>query len=299
MCGLFGMVLPSTYPQLFHRGDAIGLLGQLAEERGRDAAGIAARFVTRTGSGAADENWRVTRARGPFHRLDHRRRLTAQLTAVSSVIGHTRWATQGSLSEANASPFATGSLLCTHNGDVDVATVPFRPAQVEFGGTDSAVLFAALSTAHRGPRVSIERLVTVLSKVHGRAALAWVDTARPGGRIWLARAGLSPLAVGTDIDGGLWWASNPQWLRILSREFDLPFLTMRLLAEGTLLSATPLARTVRMTEHATFKPVVRWRDQRLATHTVWRGFQFEDRAEGDARSHHRTLTNQTSHQVWR
>lgn len=298
MCGLFGMTLPHYYPtHLLDRGAALALLGGLAEDRGRDAAGLAARHVPLD----SPERWTVDKVAGPFRRLTQRPGFSQRLVSAQTALGHTRWATQGSLDIANASPARAGSLLCTHNGDVDVDTIPYAPAHssrtaTDPTGTDSAVLFAALATAHRG-HVNTGRIVTILSRMHGRAALVWIDTdpthnqrtnnARASGRVWLARAGLSPLALGVDVDGGLWWASNPAWLRHLSRVFGLPFAFLQIIPEGTLLSATPHASTVKLTEHGRFKPTVRSLDQRLAASAVWRGFGPADQRHDQARMFHR------------
>lgn len=283
MCGLFGMTLPRHYPtDLTDRADAIALLGYLAEERGEDSSGVAVRIAN---PARHEETWQVSRTLGPFRRLSSRTRLMTQLGVAHTVIGHTRWATQGRVELANASPLAVGTLLATHNGDVDPDTVPHRQ-HVTSDSTDSEVLFSALATAHRD-RVSTARLVQILTLTRGRSALAWTDTARPGGRVWLARAGLSPLAVGQDVDGGLWWASNPDWLRQLSRELALPFRRLTLIEEGTLLSATPMATQVRLVEHASFKPTVRARDARLLDIAVWRGFSQRDRASDRVLLRHR------------
>jgi glucosamine--fructose-6-phosphate aminotransferase (isomerizing) len=283
MCGLFGMTLPRHYPtDLIDRADAIALLGYLAEERGQDSSGVAVRVAD---PARRDETWQVSKTLGPFRRLSARTRLMTQLGVAQTVIGHTRWATQGRVELANASPLAVGTLLATHNGDVDPDTVPHRQP-VTSDSTDSEVLFSALATAHRD-RVSTARLVQILTLTRGRSAMAWTDTARRGGRVWLARAGLSPLAVGQDVDGGLWWASNPDWLRQLSRELALPFRRLTLVEEGTLLSATPMATQVRLVEHASFKPTVRARDARLLDIAVWRGFSQRDRASDRVLLRHR------------
>lgn len=283
MCGLFGMTLPRHYPtDLIDRADAIALLGYLAEERGEDSSGVALRIADPV---RREETWQVSKTLGPFRRLSTRTRLMAQLGVAQTVIGHTRWATQGRVELANASPLAVGTLIATHNGDVDPGTVPHRQP-VTGDSTDSEVLFGALATAHRD-RVNTARLVQILTLTRGRSALAWTDTARRGGRIWLARAGLSPLAVGQDVDGGLWWASNPDWLRQLSRELALPLRHLTLVEEGTLLSATPMATQVRLVEHASFKPTVRARDARLLDIAVWRGFSQRDRASDQVLLRHR------------
>ena len=143
MCGLFGMTLPRHYPAgLLDRGDALTYLGELAEERGLDAAGVAARFLpgpdtlgssTRPSFAQAEHvslqsgDWLLDKCSGPFHRLGRSGWLADRLASAVTVLGHTRWATQGALDVANASPTAVGGLYGTHNGDVDIDTIPYRP----------------------------------------------------------------------------------------------------------------------------------------------------------------------------
>ena len=301
MCGLFGMVLPHRYPtHLIRRDAALAFLGVLAEERGRHGAGIAALLPT------AEEpagTWVVKRHPGTFTRLMGPRRLRGLVDATAA-IGHTRWATQGVISLSNTSPLQAGSLLGTHNGDLDTDTIRFAPAQSDQSGgpdpswTDSRVLYAALATAHTATahtqgRVNTRRLTNILTGMRGRAALAWTDTAdvttRGRARVWLARAGLSPLAIAHDVDGGLWWASNPEWLRRLSATFDLPLRRIELLGEGLLLSAMPQQQRVKVTVHARFKPTVRDQDLRLVRAAVWRNFTPADRRDDSAVMRHRVV----------
>ena len=61
------------------------------------------------------------------------------------------------------------------------------------GATDSHQLFGQIADAHRHHRDLTGRLVTILSAMHGPAALVWTDVGRPDRQVWLARAGLSPL----------------------------------------------------------------------------------------------------------
>ena len=128
-------------------------------------------------------------------------------------------------------------------------------------------------------------MVAILSQMQGRAAVAWTDM--PDERVWLARAGLSPLAVAHDVDGGVWWASNPEWLRLLSTIFDLPMRRIGLLPEGRLLSLTPQQWQVKVTVHAQFKPTVRRRDLRLIRGAVWRNFTPADRRDDAEVMRHR------------
>lgn len=285
MCGLFGMTLPHRYPtDLLRRDAAIAFLGALAEERGRDSAGIAARLRS---PGEPHGGWVVNRHTGPFTEMAGPRRLRGLINATAA-IGHTRWATQGPINLANASPLRAGVLLGAHNGDLDTSTIAFAPEWIDPSWTDSRILFTALATAHTTGRVNTRRLVTILSAMSGRAALVWASMS-DNGRVWLARAGLSPLAIAHDVDGGLWWASNPEWLRLLSSTFDLPMRRIWLVPEGTLISATPQHRRVKATVHAQFKPTVRQQDLRLVRGAVWRNFTPADRRDDNDVMRHRVV----------
>ena len=108
MCGLFGMILPRRYPthlldptQPLNRGEALTYLGELAEERGLDAAGIAARF---THPLPEQDRWLLEKTSGPFRRLSRTGWLAGRLTTATTAICHTRWATQCSGTLANTSP---------------------------------------------------------------------------------------------------------------------------------------------------------------------------------------------------
>ena len=270
MCGLFGVVLPrdsATDPRI-----DLSVLGLFAEERGVDAAGL---------STYNDERgWLTRRATGPFTGLVRRASYPALTERVQTALGHTRAATQGGRSLAQASPLAVDGLLGTHNGDLDPDSIPQSPGPWTGDTTDSQLLFAALSTAHRGGRLRLERVVRVLSNVRGRAALAWTDTTRADGRVWLARGGLSPLAVLVDDDGAVWWASNPGWLRGIRPDGEV-----RLLHEGTIWALTPRRDQVTVQHLASFKPTVRPYDDRISA--VWRGFSAADRCDDRTQLRHR------------
>src|SRR5439155_2801695 len=111
---------------------------------------------------------------------------------------------------------ACGRLLGTHNGDVTADILRARyPHLRPVGETDSELVFGALAAARDEASI-----LDVLSGLEGRAALAWVDRADPG-RLWLARAAMSPLAVAVTGGGDLLWASNPDWLRRAARSCGL------------------------------------------------------------------------------
>lgn len=295
MCGLFGMLRPDG-------GDAcpsaaILRLGELAEERGFDAAGLAWTdpAAGQDANGQNRNRWQVRRQTGPFSELETRIDLDS-LDRATLVLGHTRWATQGGRTVLQAGPNSVGQVIGTHNGDLDIATLPAdrRPVGER---TDSELLFAAID-AHTSNRAGAaggsDELVDVFTAMRGRAALVWalrVD----GERVQLLRAGLSPLAVGYDNDGRLWWASNPGWLRQLDAEQHIGIHRIVMLTEGELWQARVRqdlrrGRRVRMSRLSSFVPVVRVSDVRIARIAVWRGFSSRDAAHDKARLRHRIET---------
>ncbi|SKF61482.1 Glucosamine--fructose-6-phosphate aminotransferase [isomerizing] [Mycobacteroides abscessus subsp. abscessus] len=259
MCGLFGAVAPglTSAARSAEILDGVLQLGVMAEERGRASAGVA--VLVRGG-----KRVRYT-ALGPFRLLVEGFAWEPPVVG-HAWLGHTRWPTQGPVIRANTSPLLVGDVLGTHNGDIAQASVPGMVAVP--GATDTHALLAGIAALQPGR--GYEQLVTrLLTRVVGRAALVWHDRRDGRNRVWLARSGLSPLAVARDEDGTVWWASNPQWLRLLG-------LRPQLMGHGSLLSVTPLARDVELVGHTEWVPTVRLSDLALLSIAVWRGFTTAD-----------------------
>lgn len=281
MCGLFGLMRSPGARHPEWASDAFVALGTLAEERGVDSAGVAlfgapgpisVRTPTIQGD-VTDGGCRLVKGRGRFTSV-WRPGLLPDLDRAPIALGHTRWATQGSPSRlVNAGPLLAGSLVGTHNGDVEAAELRSRFAlPPAAGGTDSEVIFQALAAGHRP--------VTVLSALHGRAALVWADRARPG-RLHLARGALSPLCVAVDAERNLYWASNPGWLHTVERHTRVRFRSGVLIREGTYLTVEDGEM-----HGTTFTPTARPGDL-LMPDKVWLGFSARDRENDFAQRRHR------------
>ncbi|MFF1611520.1 glutamine--fructose-6-phosphate transaminase (isomerizing) [Amycolatopsis sp. NPDC058278] len=181
MCGIVGYIGGQNAAPILLEG-----LTRL-EYRGYDSAGIA-----------------VLGAKGgtQVHRVVGRvRNLAAALPkrlAGKAGIGHTRWATHGPASEANAHPHTSedGRISVVHNGIIDNADA--LRAQLADAGvtltseTDTEVL------AHLIARATAETLedavVQAVSRITGTYAIAVTDSAHPD-RLVIARNG-SPLIIG-------------------------------------------------------------------------------------------------------
>ncbi|WP_433232591.1 class II glutamine amidotransferase [Actinomadura formosensis] len=277
--------------------DVFVTLGTLAEERGTDSAGLA--FLGAwPGLGGSAVGCRVVRGRGRFSEIWHPAYL-AELDRTPVVLGHTRWATQGSpLDPGNASPMAvsgaaadpsigpSAGIVATHNGDIDAADLRARFAPPPASGTtDSEPIFQLLA----GCRTSTE-VTGLLETLVGRVALAWVHRDRPT-EVHLARGALSPLTVAVDTDQNIYWASNPRWFREAERHTRVQFVSVVMLREGTYLKVGMERRPGRrdlpdVLATANFVPTARDTDM---DPRVWTGFTRSDRECDQAGLRHRAI----------
>ncbi|MEU5882667.1 hypothetical protein [Spirillospora sp. NPDC047279] len=304
MCGLFGLLRSPLAEDPGLASDAFVTLGMLAEERGRDSAGVAlltgrpARRVTAAHGHDDDRRSdmshggvRVIKGRGRFSAI-WRTELLADLDRSPIAMGHTRWATQGSPFDLlNASPLVVpngigAGIVATHNGDVEAGLLRRRHPRLPQaqGTTDSEPVFQLLAGCQGAATVT-----GLLGSLVGRAALAWVDRARPD-RVHLARAALSPLTVAVDAEQNFYWVSNPGWLREAERHTGVRFVSAVMLREGTYLQVglAPARRRTRprVLARAGFVPTARDWD---LDDRVWTGFSAADMARDRGTLRHRVL----------
>ncbi|MGV8847028.1 hypothetical protein [Tessaracoccus sp.] len=296
MCGIFGLVrnIDAAYPE--RASAAFVELGRLAVERGSDSAGFAAVSAT-TGTvhvatpaqvrseKATLGGTTIVKAATSFTAMWDDALHLPVLAKGQVAIGHTRAATQGAKTAVNASPIAVGSLVGTHNGDVDTDTIPghakLRKAVV--GATDSELLYQAIDD-ERSHRAKITDLLGI---VEGRAALAWVDRSHQN-RVYLARAALSPLSIAWDVDGNFYWASCPEWFHKVDAAFGgaIGFRDITLVREGTLLTVENTDGVPVVEDQRAFVPITRRSDTWLSDSIVWRGFSAKDKATDKAQTAH-------------
>ena len=180
MCGIVGYIGSQNAVPILMEG-----LFRL-EYRGYDSAGIAIISPAET---------RVFRRVGRVRELEASlpRRLTGKVG-----IGHTRWATHGPVTQANAHPQVSedGRISVVHNGIIDNATELREDLQAKgetFGSeTDTEVL--AHLIARSGASGVEDAVLDALAQIHGTYAIAVTDQRHPD-RIVVARNG-SPLIIG-------------------------------------------------------------------------------------------------------
>lgn len=183
MCGIVGYVgKKNATPFLL---DGLTAL----EYRGYDSAGI---YVT--GQGAVKRAGKVAALRAA---------VPASFTGTSG-IAHTRWATHGAPTEANAHPHTdtTETIWLVHNGIIENhAELKARLLQngVSFrSDTDTEVLAQLIGTYHASLPLA-ESLAKALKGVRGTYGIAVMSVKEPG-KIVVARLG-SPLMLGIGTDG--------------------------------------------------------------------------------------------------
>jgi len=198
------------------------------EYRGYDSAGIATLV-----------NGRIERRRseGKIRDLD----LLVKREPIDGTtgIGHTRWATHGAPSEANAHPHSDGRVAVVHNGIIE--NFQSLRAELEESGvvftsqTDTEVVVHLISRELNNGLPPIEAAAKAVAYLEGAFALAIVFSGHHG-LVVGARRG-SPLAVGFG-DGEMFLGSDAVALAPLTHRIAY-------LEDGDLVAITPKGLTVR------------------------------------------------------
>lgn len=185
MCGIVGYVGEKQAQDFCISG-----LKRL-EYRGYDSAGV----VTLDEKGKAT----LLRAKGKIANLEEK--LAANKREDKIGIGHTRWATHGEPSEANAHPHQAGSVYLVHNGIIEnYKELKEHLKEHKFKSeTDTEVLAALVNSFYKdGKYPLMNAVVQALKLVKGTYGVAVVSTKSPD-EIVVARSG-SPLVIGVGHD---------------------------------------------------------------------------------------------------
>jgi glucosamine--fructose-6-phosphate aminotransferase (isomerizing) len=181
MCGIIGIL--GNAPVAPHLVDALKRL----EYRGYDSAGVA----TLEGAGLA-------RRRAPGKILNLEAELKADPLDGKVGIGHTRWATHGPPTRANAHPHATKRVALVHNGIIenfrDLRTRLEGEGRVFESDTDTEMIPHLITSYIERGMAPIEACEKAVSELHGAFAIACIFADEPD-LMFGARRG-SPLVVG-------------------------------------------------------------------------------------------------------
>ncbi len=163
------------------------------EYRGYDSAGIAVRL----------DDGRLHRVRALGKVMELARRLAAEPVTSHAGIGHTRWATHGAPSEANAHPhISRGELAVVHNGIIEnhaALREAQRAAGFEFTSQTDTEVIGHQIRLHLDRGLDLFDAVRAAAvELHGAFAIGVLSGAEPD-RLLAARRG-SPLVVGVAAD---------------------------------------------------------------------------------------------------
>ena len=205
MCGIVGAIAERNVSAILLEG-----LKRL-EYRGYDSAGMAVytqqqqlQRVRRTGKVAE------------LAQALHNEPLNGQIG-----IAHTRWATHGVPSEANAHPhFSSTELAVVHNGIIEnyqeLRSELQSQGYVFTSQTDTESIVHLLHHLQKTHHDLLDALRIAVTQLHGAYGLALISAKQPD-RIFAARSG-SPLVIGLGI-GENFLASDPLALRQVTDRF--------------------------------------------------------------------------------
>jgi len=184
MCGIVGYLGDKSANPILING-----LRRL-EYRGYDSAGIA----TADKSGSV----KICKKQGKVADLDAR----CDDNGDKLGIGHTRWATHGEPSEANAHPHQVGAVALVHNGIIenyqDIKQKLTNKGYEFSSKTDSEVLAGLIDDKLKSSKTLGEAVRQALREVAGTFGIAVISESEPGA-IVVARRG-SPLILGIGDD---------------------------------------------------------------------------------------------------
>jgi glutamine---fructose-6-phosphate transaminase (isomerizing) len=192
MCGIIGYLGPQEAMPILLDG-----LKRL-EYRGYDSAGIAVNGP----NGLA-----IRRSLGKLRELE---KLVFQQPLPGQVgIGHTRWATHGRPSEANAHPHQVGEIAVVHNGIIenylDLKTDLWKDGHKFASETDTEIVSHLIVRHMRRGAAYLDAVRLTLKDIKGSYALVMVNAQEP--RLLVAARKESPLILGLG-DGEFFLASD-------------------------------------------------------------------------------------------
>jgi len=204
MCGIVGAVAQRDVAEILVEG-----LRRL-EYRGYDSAGVA----------VVDTESNLTRVRRLGKVQELADAVEEQQVVGGTGIAHTRWATHGEPSEANAHPHMSGDIAVVHNGIIEnheALRNMLKERGYEFTSqTDTEVIAHLVEWELRTSDSLVEALQKTAKQLDGAYGTVAVDRKDPS-RIVVARSG-SPIVIGFGV-GENFLASDQLALLSVTRRF--------------------------------------------------------------------------------
>ncbi|MDH6016905.1 glutamine--fructose-6-phosphate transaminase (isomerizing) [Vibrio splendidus] len=204
MCGIVGAVAQRDVAEILVEG-----LRRL-EYRGYDSAGVA----------VVDSESNLTRVRRLGKVQELADAVDQQHVIGGTGIAHTRWATHGEPSEANAHPHMSGDIAVVHNGIIEnhetLRALLQERGYVFTSQTDTEVIAHLVEWELRTSASLVEALQKTAKQLDGAYGTVAVDRKDPS-RIVVARSG-SPIVIGFGV-GENFLASDQLALLNVTRRF--------------------------------------------------------------------------------
>jgi glucosamine--fructose-6-phosphate aminotransferase (isomerizing) len=207
MCGIVGALATGRRAIGGGRGSELAkriIYGlHMLKSRGYDSCGVGY-----LGEEAAERRMRILKYAGmdALDRIESEMMTTADAvvargsSSITVVMGHTRWATHGNVTDANSHPHMDrdGRVMLVHNGIIENATEMKREAMaagyVFCSETDSEVIAVYIGWFLDEGNSIQEAIVATLKRLSGTWALLIAHRDYPD-RLWVTRNG-SPLLIG-------------------------------------------------------------------------------------------------------
>ncbi len=204
MCGIVGAVAQRDVAEILVEG-----LRRL-EYRGYDSAGVA----------VVDTDLELKRVRRLGKVQELADAVDSQDVTGGTGIAHTRWATHGEPSEANAHPHVSGDIAVVHNGIIEnheeLRAMLQERGYVFQSQTDTEVIAHLVEWERRNSDTLVEALQKTAAQLDGAYGTVVVDRKDPS-RIVAARSG-SPIVIGFGV-GENFLASDQLALLSVTRRF--------------------------------------------------------------------------------
>jgi glucosamine--fructose-6-phosphate aminotransferase (isomerizing) len=242
MCGIIGYLGPQEAMPILLDG-----LKRL-EYRGYDSAGVAV---------IGSNGLAIRRSLGKLRELE--KVLAQDPLAGSAGIGHTRWATHGRPSEANAHPHQVGEIAVVHNGIIenylDLKDTLIKEGHRFASETDTEIVSHLIVRHLQHGADYLTAIRSTLKEIRGSYALVIVNAKEP--RLLVAARKESPLILGLG-EGEFFLASDiPAILPYTRRVIFLEDHDLVMLRDGEFLLMDGDGNRVERQEHAiTWSPAM-------------------------------------------
>ena len=206
MCGLYGSITHKdkklSYPERKIRNQIIKGLAVGMQDRGEHGAGIAGVFPKVTDV--------VKKAISAEELVDSKAFNDLLKKNPQIILGHTRWATIGAVSDRNTHPFDYGNIIGCHNGHVDNYKNIFEENKVD-GEVDSEAIFYLLNKYNN----DYER---AFRELYGSFAITWINLKTPN-KLYMIRDGNPLFIIKVNELQTFFWSSTELALRIAIAPF--------------------------------------------------------------------------------